>query len=93
MIAQDAADHAIAYDPARPCTAAVRRVLDTINDHAVTADLLFLERWEMTPMPGAAAALRVGQIRRANPALAAEIRAELKSGRPLTAAERAALQR
>ena len=31
MIAQDAADHAIAYDPARPCTAAVRRVLDTIN--------------------------------------------------------------
>ena len=93
MIVQDTAHEVIAYDPARPCTAAVRRVLDTIADHAVAADLLFLERWEMAPMPGAAAALRVGQIRRANPALAAEIRAELKSGRPLTAAERAALQR
>jgi hypothetical protein len=35
--------------------------------------------------------LRVAQIRRANPALAAEIRAELKRGRPLTGQERAAL--
>jgi len=93
MSAQAYADTAIVFDPTRPCTAAVRRVLDVVDDHAVAADLLFLERWEMSPMPGAAAALRVGQIRRANPALAAEIRAELKHGRPLTAAERAALQR
>ena len=93
MIAQTEADNTLVFDPTRPCTAAVRRVLDRINNHAVAADLLFLERWEMSPMPGAAAALRVGQIRRANPALAAEIRAELKNGRPLTAAERAALQR
>ncbi|MCL2429940.1 MAG: hypothetical protein FWD12_11975, partial [Alphaproteobacteria bacterium] len=35
--------------------------------------------------------LRIGQIRRANPALAAEIRAELDRGRPLSEAERAAL--
>ena len=93
MIAYDAADQVLTFDPRRPCTAAVRRVLDSIADDAVAADLLFLERWEMTPMPGAAAALRVGQIRRANPVLAAEIRAELKQGRPLTAAERAALAR
>ena len=52
---------------------------------------MFLELWERVPMPGAFAALRVGQIRRANPELAAEIRAELERGRPLTPEERAAL--
>lgn len=76
-----------------PQTEAVRRVLRRLRDHASQADLLFLERWELRPLPGSAAALRVGQIRRANPALAAEIRAELSRGRPLTAAERDALGR
>lgn len=73
------------------CTAAVQRELQLARDHTIQADLLFLERWERQPLPGTAAALRVGQIRRANPALAAEIRLELSRGRPLTMSERAAL--
>jgi hypothetical protein len=60
-----------------PVTTALRRVLGDASDTASAADLLFLERWEMKPVPGSAAALRVSQIRRANPGLAAEIRAEL----------------
>ena len=55
------------------------------------ADLLFLEAWEIQPRPEVGIALRVHQIRRANPLLAAEIRAELKRGRPLTETERAVL--
>ncbi len=78
--------------PNAPRTEAVRRVLEHLRDHTSQADLLFLERWELRPSPGSAAALRVGQIRRANPTLAAEIRAELSHGRPLTAAERDALR-
>ena len=67
-------------DPATgACTQALRRVLPKVHDHASAADLLFLERWEMYPLPGAAAALRVAQLRRANPELAAEIRAEVKT--------------
>jgi hypothetical protein len=58
-------------------TLALRRVLKTVRDGRSVADLLFLEKWEMEPLPGAAAALRIHQLRRANPALAAEIRAEL----------------
>ncbi len=72
-------------------TAAVQRALAAAHDHTMQADLLFLERWEQVPIPGAAAALRINQIRRANPALVAEIRAELRHGRPLTSIERAAL--
>lgn len=60
-----------------PHTDAVRRALRNVRDAVAVADLLFLERWEMAPLPGAAAALRVSQIRRANPELAAEIRAEV----------------
>jgi hypothetical protein len=45
------------------------------------ADLLFLERWEIAPIPGSAAALRVSQIRRANPDLVAAVRAELAAAR------------
>jgi hypothetical protein len=60
------------------CTEALRRVLPQVRDDRSAADLLFLERWEMYPLPGAAAALRVAQIRRANPQLAAAIRAEVK---------------
>jgi hypothetical protein len=73
-------------------TAALQRALNGVRDHASANDLLFLERWEMHPLPGTAAALRVGQLRRANPELAAEIRAEISCGRPLTTSERAALQ-
>jgi hypothetical protein len=65
----------------RPLTRAVERALGMRADPAVTADFLFLERWEIEPRPGTAAALRVGQLRRANPGLAEAIRAELAVGR------------
>jgi hypothetical protein len=66
-----------------PRTEAVRRALRTFSDERSAWDLLFLEAWEMEPAPGAAAALRVGQIRRANPELAAEVRAEIDRARKL----------
>jgi hypothetical protein len=65
----------------RPLTRAVQRALSTVHDAASASDLLFLERWEISPEPSAAAALRVGQLRRANPSLAAEIRAEVAARR------------
>jgi hypothetical protein len=77
-------------DPARlppvidlslPHTAALRGALPAIRDHSARRDLLFLERWEIAPEPGMAQALRVQQIRRANPELAAAIRAEIAIGR------------
>ena len=74
-----------------PRTEAVRRALDLARDHTATEDLLFLEAWETQIMPDVSAALRAHQIRRANPLLAAELRAELKRGRPLTAQERTVL--
>ncbi len=64
-----------------PRTEAVRRALLTYRDERSAWDLLFLEAWELEPSPGAAAALRVGQIRRANPELAAAVRAEIASVR------------
>jgi hypothetical protein len=66
-----------------PHTSAVRRALATVRDHTILADLLFLERWEMAPVAGAAAALRIVQIRRANPELAAAVRAEVAHARSL----------
>ena len=75
-----------------PRTQALRRALDGVRDEVSAVDLLFLETWEVEPAPGTAAALRVHQLRRANPLLAAEIRAELNRGRPLTSGEREALQ-
>jgi hypothetical protein len=63
--------------PFGPQTAAVRRAIAAAPDHTTLADFLFLERWEMAPIPGVAAALRVTQIRRANPELAAAVRAEI----------------
>lgn len=62
-----------------PRTQAVRRALQAVQDEASAADLLFLEAWEVDPVPSIAATLRAGQIRRANPDLAAAIRAELKT--------------
>lgn len=74
-----------------PYTEAVRRALRGARDEPTAADLLFLEAWETAPVANVAATLRAGQIRRANPVLAAEIRAELRQRRPLTEPERAAL--
>jgi hypothetical protein len=51
--------------------------LQQVQDEAAAADLLFLEHWQTQPYPGIAACLRASQIRRANPALAEEIHAEL----------------
>jgi hypothetical protein len=65
----------------RPLTRAVQRALSAVHDATSAADLLFLERWEISPEPSAAAVLRVGQLRRANPTLAAEIRAEVAARR------------
>lgn len=62
-----------------PRTQAVRRALRSATRPEAAADLLFLEAWEMNAPFNLATLLRAGQIRRANPALAAEIEAELKS--------------
>jgi hypothetical protein len=62
---------------AGPRTEALRRALRTVRDQTVAADLLFLEDWCTQRRPAIADCLRAGQIRRANPTLAEEIRAEL----------------
>jgi hypothetical protein len=69
--------------PILAATAALRRALSQVRDPNTIDDLLFLERWEMRPMPNTAAVLRVKQIRRANPDLAAAIRAEVADQPPL----------
>ncbi len=74
-----------------PRTEAVRRALLASRDLPTASDLLFLEMWSAQPATDIAAMLRAAQIRRANPALAAEIRAELVRGRPLSEHERAVL--
>ncbi|TLU71381.1 hypothetical protein [Lichenicoccus roseus] len=70
-----------------PKTTAAKRALSAFHSSQAGADrmsedLLFLENWESDPAPGTAAVLRIGQIRRSNPALAAEIRRELLDLRP-----------
>jgi hypothetical protein len=72
-----AASLSINFDPTIR-TEALRRALLSVRDEMSAADLKFLERWELSAMPGAAAALRASQLRRANPKLLAEIQAELK---------------
>ncbi len=64
-----------------PMTSAVRELMAKANDPALLSDLLFLEKWELEPAPGAGSVLRVAQIRRALPALAAAVRAELAHAR------------
>ena len=64
-------------DPVPVHTRALRSALIGLRDNTAIADLRLLERWELSPEPGAAAALRVRQIRRANPSLEAKIRAEI----------------
>lgn len=58
-----------------PHTQVVRRAIQ--QDSRAAGDLLFLEQWEMAPQHAVGAVLRVAQIRRANPDLAAELRAEI----------------
>jgi hypothetical protein len=60
-----------------PRTEALRRALLQVRDEGAAADLLFLEYWQTQRSSDVAACLRASQIRRANPALAAEIHAEL----------------
>jgi hypothetical protein len=72
-----AASSSINFDPTIR-TQALRRALLSVRDEMSAADLKFLEKWELSAMPGAAAALRASQLRRANPKLLAEIQAELK---------------
>lgn len=61
-----------------PATRAVSVVLRQTQDPGARADLLFLEEWQRNARPNLAATLRAGQIRRANPGLAAAIERELK---------------
>jgi hypothetical protein len=60
----------------RPATRAVALALET-SDPMARPDLLFLEEWARCGTPGLAAALRIRQIRRANPELAAAIAREM----------------
>jgi hypothetical protein len=76
---------------AGPQTKALRRALAEPLPSSAVADYLFLEAWERAPSDNAGVALRIGQIRRANPVLAAEIRAEIDSARTLARSERAVL--
>ena len=64
----------------QPYTHAVRRALQNVSDSRSVADLLFLKAWEIHRPRDLGATLKAGQIRRANPQLAAEISAELKAG-------------
>ncbi|WP_428492843.1 hypothetical protein [Rhodopila sp.] len=64
-----------------PFTTAVRQALQGVNNSMIEADLLFLEAWEMHRSSHLGVTLRVSQIRRANPVLAAAIDAELKGAR------------
>ena len=63
----------------QPRTAALRQALAVVRSESALRDLLYLEAWEMAPEPGSGPALRVHQLRRANPELAAAIRAELSA--------------
>lgn len=66
--------------PAYPWqTEALQRVLAQPMHRSAVADYLFLEAWEREPSDNAGVALRIGQIRRANPQLADEIRAQVKA--------------
>jgi hypothetical protein len=63
----------------QPFTHAVRQALQGINNSKIEDDLLFLEAWEMHPSSHLGVTLKAGQIRQANPGLAAAIDAELKA--------------
>jgi hypothetical protein len=63
-------------------TTALRIAISSTQDRRVAEDFVYLELWERTPTPGPAAALRIQQIRRANPELAAAIRHEIGTAVP-----------
>jgi len=63
--------------PRQPVTRAVSLALRGVHDPRAWSDLLFLEAWEMQRPSNLGATLRANQIRRANPALVAEIEREL----------------
>jgi len=65
--------------PRQPRTRAVSLALRDSHDPREWSDLLFLEAWEMQRPANLGAALRANQIRRANPALVAEIERELRA--------------
>ena len=58
-------------------THVVRAMLAHPLSPSAVEDLLFLEAWERDPAPGLGAVRRAGQIRRANPDVAAAIRSEI----------------
>jgi hypothetical protein len=60
-----------------PQTESLRRILASTLSSSARADYLVLEAWERDPSDRPGVALRIGQIRRANPALAAAIRSEV----------------
>jgi len=68
---------AATLDPSGPFTFVLQDVLPRIRNRSAQADLLFLEQWEIAPRSGGGQALRVQQIRRANPELAEAIRTEI----------------
>ena len=63
----------------QPITRAVSLALRDMADPRARSDLLFLEEWELRRTANPGAVLRIGQIRRANPALAAAVARELKT--------------
>ena len=64
----------------QPVTKAVSLALRDIHDPRAWSDLLFLEAWAIHRTPNLGAILRANQIRRANPALVAELERELRRG-------------
>ena len=68
----------MAPDAEQPETRAVSLAPREVSDPR-TSDLLFLEAWERERPRNLGATLRASQIRRANPALAAEIEREVKN--------------
>jgi hypothetical protein len=55
---------------------ALREALDRYHNESATSDLLFLMEWENRPTSNLGILLRIAQIRRANPVLTAELRAD-----------------
>lgn len=60
---------------------ALLQALEQYHDDTATSDLLFLMAWEIRPASDIGIILRIGQIRRANPVLAAELRAHEAASR------------
>ena len=63
------------------CPDALLQALEYYHDDSATSDLLFLMAWEVRPTSDLSVVLRIAQIRRANPVLAAELRAREAAGR------------